>query len=169
MTPLKVYRLGNPLFIEDLSGEGGRLYAGRWHHKGTPILYAAQSASLSILEYLGHVINTTVNVPYILLALEVDADQMLPLASVSAQLPANWYDEKGIALTRNIGTDWIKSKRSAVLQVPSIHAPDEYNYLINPNFPNLHLQILQKRCYLHDHRFLRTYRKVTQKGKDPFE
>lgn len=159
MNPLKVYRIGNPLFIEDLFGEGGRSYAGRWNHKGTPILYTAQSASLAILEYLGHVINTTVNVPYILLELEVNTDQILPLESVSAQLPENWYDEKGIELTRNIGTNWIKSKESAILQVPSIHSPYEYNYLINPNFPSLHIQVLQKRWYLYDNRFLRKEKK----------
>lgn len=155
MNCLKVYRIGNPLFIEDLSGEGGRLFAGRWNHKGAPILYTAQSASLAILEYLGHVINITVNVPYILLELEIDADQMLPLESVTAHSPDNWYDKKGIELTRSIGTDWIKSRQSAMLQVPSIHSPYEHNYLINPTYPDLHIKVLQKRWYLYDNRFLR--------------
>lgn len=155
MKPLKVYRIGNPLFIEDLSGEGGRLYAGRWNHRGIPLLYMAQTASLAILEYLAHLIKTTVNVPYTLLELEIDADQMLPMESITARLPDNWYDARGIALTRNIGTDWIKSKQSAILQVPSIHSPFEHNYLVNPTHPDLYIKISQKRWYLYDHRFLR--------------
>ncbi len=160
MNPLKVYRIGNPKFIEDLSGEGGRLYPGRWNHKGTPILYTAEAASLAILEYLGHVINTSVNVPYILLELEIDADQVLSLGKVTAQLPDNWYDEKGIDLTRSIGSEWIKSKQAAILKVPSIHSPYEYNYLINPGFPDLHIRIIQKRWYLYDNRFLRERKKA---------
>lgn len=155
MNPIKVYRIGNPLFIEDLSGEGGRLFAGRWNHKGTPILYTAQSASLAILEYLGHVINMAVNVPYVVLELEIDAGLVLPIESISAQLPDNWYDEKSIGITRNIGTEWIKNKQSAILQVPSIHSPFEYNYLINPIYPDLHIRAIQKRWYLYDNRFLR--------------
>lgn len=155
MKPLNVYRIGHPLFIEDLSGEGGRLYIGRWNHKGTPLVYTAQSASLAVLEHLGHVIHTTAYVPYILLELEIDADQILPLSVVTAYLPDNWYEARGINLTRTIGTDWIKSKQSAILQVPSIHSPFEYNYLINPAYPGIHVRVLQKRWYLYDHRFLR--------------
>jgi RES domain-containing protein len=34
----------------DLSGEGGRLNAARWHSAGRPIVYTAESDALAILE-----------------------------------------------------------------------------------------------------------------------
>ncbi len=52
-------------------------------------------------------------------------------------------------------SNWIKSKKSAILQVPSVHSPYEYNYLLNPMYPDLHIRVLQKRWYLYDNRFLK--------------
>ena len=151
---MKVYRIGNPNFIDDLSGEGGRRYAGRWNKKGTPILYTAEHSSLAILEYLGH-IQISRETSYILMELEIEGQQILPLEAVTAQLPDNWVHEEGLALSRQIGTDWVNSQQSAILKVPSVHTPFEYNYLINPNYPEIKLKVLQKRWYIYDSRFLR--------------
>ncbi len=36
------------------TGEGARLYGGRWNSKGTAVVYAAGSAALAALELLVH-------------------------------------------------------------------------------------------------------------------
>ena len=36
------------------TGEGARLYGGRWNSKGTSMVYAASSQSLAALELLVH-------------------------------------------------------------------------------------------------------------------
>ena len=54
---MKVYRIAQRNFIEDLSGEGARLFGGRWNHKGTSLLYTAESRSLAALEILVHAHN----------------------------------------------------------------------------------------------------------------
>jgi RES domain-containing protein len=151
---MKVYCIGNPNFIDDLSGEGGRRYAGRWNKKGTPILYTAKHSSLAILEYLGH-IQISRETGYIILELEINAKQILPLEAVTPQLPENWFHQEGVSLTRQIGTDWVNSKQSAILKVPSVHTPFEHNYLINPTYPDIKLKVLQKQWYIYDNRFLR--------------
>lgn len=47
-----------------------------------------------------------------------------------ATLPARWSDRSGM-VSRRCGDDWIRQARSAVLVVPSVVAPFEFNALIN--------------------------------------
>ena len=49
-----LYRIGKTKRIRDLSGEGARLYGGRWNLKGTPVLYTSDSTALATLETLVH-------------------------------------------------------------------------------------------------------------------
>ena len=46
-----VYRLGGTKYATDLTGEGARLFGGRWNNEGTPCIYTSQSRALAILEY----------------------------------------------------------------------------------------------------------------------
>ena len=43
---MQVYRIAQKAFINDLSGEGARLFGGRWNRRGIPLLYTAESRSL---------------------------------------------------------------------------------------------------------------------------
>ena len=49
---INVYRIGKNKYIKDLSGEGARLYGGRWNYTGYRVLYASESLALAILEYI---------------------------------------------------------------------------------------------------------------------
>ena len=50
---LTVWRLVTARFADSaFSGEGARLYGGRWNRKGVPIVYTAGSQSLVMLEIL---------------------------------------------------------------------------------------------------------------------
>ena len=151
-----VFRIGNPNYIYDLTGQGARMYAGRWHPKGTPVLYTAETASLCILEYLGHITPIQARVPYILLEIILDDSQSTQVEEVSADLPADWFTDESLELTRQIGKDWAIKQHSAVLQVPSVHSPYEHNFLINPAHPALSIQVSKQKWYLYDRRFLRT-------------
>ena len=51
----KLYRLVKAARAEDaFSGEGARLFGGRWNPPGFPVIYASQSRALAVLETLVH-------------------------------------------------------------------------------------------------------------------
>lgn len=47
-----------------------------------------------------------------------------------ARLPRNWTVE--IEITRQLGMEWLRSARSALLRVPSALVPETFNVLLNP-------------------------------------
>jgi len=53
-----------------------------------------------------------------------------------SDLPEDWNSRPVSPSTQAIGDQWIKERTSAVLKVPSIVVPDEYNYLLNPAHPD---------------------------------
>lgn len=54
-----------------------------------------------------------------------------------ARLPDNWQDTSAYPLLQKIGRDWLTSLRTPILKVPSSIVPVEYNYLLNPQHPDL--------------------------------
>jgi RES domain-containing protein len=53
------------------------------------------------------------------------------------------------------GKQWIDEQLSPILRVPSVHSPWEYNFLINPQHPELDIEIVDQTYYLYDNRFIR--------------
>ncbi len=71
----------------DLSGEGARRLGGRWNTPGRPLVYAASSAALAVLEVRVHLDLPPELLPsdYVLLAIDLDD---LPAEAV-ADMPAD--------------------------------------------------------------------------------
>lgn len=128
-----VWRLCTPRFTRTaFSGEGARLYGGRWNRKGVPLVYTAGSLSLAVLEML--VQDEPLRARYRMMAATLPAN--LKIESITAaQLPANWRNAAARAHLQTIGSDWVSSASSAVLAVPSTVIPTEINYLLNPLHP----------------------------------
>ncbi|MGO2372379.1 MAG: RES family NAD+ phosphorylase [Pseudoalteromonas prydzensis] len=55
---------------------------------------------------------------------------------VEGELPSGWNTYPYAADTQSIGSDFLMSGDSAVLQVPSSLCPEEYNFIINPQHPD---------------------------------
>ena len=49
---MKVYRISEERFINDLSGKGSGYSGGRWNPKGKNVLYASENSALAILEII---------------------------------------------------------------------------------------------------------------------
>jgi RES domain-containing protein len=125
---VKLWRVSN---YADLHGVGGLKTAARWHNKGIPVVYLAESPALAMLEILVHFDMEPDEVPDHYQLLEVEYDGRKGLSRLDdAALPANW--RANIPLTRAYGDKWLTGLSSAILRVPSVIVPHSYNYLLNP-------------------------------------
>ena len=109
----------------DLSGEGARLFGGRWNSPGRPVVYTAETAALAVLEVRVHLDLDWDLLPddYVLMAID--------LGSIGAEEIADIPSDP-----RAVGDAWIASGRSALLRVPSSIVPESSNFLINPRHPD---------------------------------
>jgi len=131
---LTVWRLLTARYAESaFSGEGGRLYGGRWNRKGVPMVYTAGSQSLAMLELL--VQDEPLRARYVMIAARLHKNLKIERIAPE-QLPADWRDLVAREQLQAIGTDWAKRRSSAVLAVPSAVIPSETNYLLNPLHPS---------------------------------
>ena len=112
------------------SGDGARQVGGRWNSPGAGVVYVAGSASLAILEILVHLPYSELMKRYVVF--EVTFDDALVRAVDSSGLPKNWREYPPPAETQRIGDTWLAGAGSAILRVPSVIVPSEWNYLLNP-------------------------------------
>lgn len=135
------------------SGEGARLYGGRWNSKGIPVVYTAGSQSLAVLEML--VQDDPLRARYIVIPATLPKALKVERLT-DEQLPAGWRDIAARDLTQALGDEWLKRGSSAVLAVPSAVIPAETNYLINPLHPAFgKIEIGAPQDFLTDPRLLR--------------
>jgi RES domain-containing protein len=123
------------------SGEGARLYGGRWNSRGRRVIYTADSIALAALELLIHLQSEPVLAAYRLFRLDLAADQIMYLATTD--LPDDWQHEPAPPATARIGDEWLDRGLSLALQVPSVIVPEERNFLLNPAHPD-YLTVVQR-------------------------
>ena len=112
-----------------LTGQGASLYPGRWNSRGVPVVYAAGSISLAVLELLVHMESAPTTPEYRLI--EIAFDPSLVIAVDVRRLPRNWRRDPAPRALQDVGNRWVRRGRSAVLRVPSA-ITGEPNYLLNP-------------------------------------
>jgi RES domain-containing protein len=124
---LIVHRLAKQAFTA-LDGEGARRFGGRWNSPGRPMIYAAASPSLAVLEVLVHLDLPPDLMPddYRLLAIDLPDDA--PVETLDEPPPDT-------QACRDIGDAFLRRGEALVLTVPSIIVPQERNALINPLHP----------------------------------
>jgi len=105
------------------------LFGGRFNSEGKSVVYTSGSLSLALLEMLVR----TNDKDYLSSCLFFHADIPLSLVQevASDQLPDDWDALPYGTNSQKFGDEWIDSRRSAVLKVPSVVIPVEWNYVIN--------------------------------------
>ncbi len=112
----------------DLSGAGGLKAEGRWHYAGQPVVYLSESPAAALLEVCVHTAANDVPPSYTLLRIE--GPEIKVEAVAAKELAEGWQSR--LEVTREMGTEWLRKNRGALLQVPSAIVPQTANFLFNP-------------------------------------
>lgn len=127
---LTVWRLVTARFAKSaFSGEGARLYGGRWNRKGVSLVYSAGTQSLAMLEML--VQDEPLRARYVMIEARIPKGMTIDRIKIE-DLPSDWRDIAAREKLQAIGTQWARKRSAAVLAVPSAVVPAETNYLLNP-------------------------------------
>jgi RES domain-containing protein len=134
-----------------MTGEGARLFGGRWNPPGFPAVYLADSRALAALEII-------VNAPREVTALswrifEVDVPDTLIETVNTDALPEDWQALPSSPGARLHGQRCLKS---GVLgfKLPSAVIPEEFTLLVNPVHPDFgKLSVSEPKEFRFDPRF----------------
>lgn len=149
---MNLFRISKAKYASDLSGTGAKLAGGRWNPPGSPLLYTAGSSALALLEHLTHLSRTDLHLSFQLVLIETYNTPVTFLEDHFDRLPQDWKNDQ--ILTRECGKAWLDKLPSPILRVPSVHSPWEYNYLLNPEHPDLDITIVDNSHYVYDARFI---------------
>ncbi len=150
MPPRRAYRIGDswgkyPVF----SAAGAVRSPGRWHTLGQEVIYGSVHYSTALLEaraYAPACRPTSQRFVEIDIGNRVSCEELIP-----ADLPG--WDKRESEAARTFGSLRIKEQRTAILLVPCVIAPMDYNVLLNPNHPlSCHWSVSEERIVRWDER-----------------
>jgi RES domain-containing protein len=128
---MRFWRICRKRFAADAaSGEGARLFGGRWNSRGIRVVYASTSLALAAVETF---VNLEPNLqPHDLVSIEGNVPDDLPIARLDASaLPLRWHENRDESL-RRFGDEWSRAAQTVALLVPSAAILGEWNLLLNP-------------------------------------
>jgi len=142
-----LWRISN---YADLSGDGGLIAPGRWHEKGTPVVYCCDHPSTCLLEILVHVDIEDLPDDYQLLKIDCPDD----VAVTTIPFDRAHFDD--LDWTRREGSRLLAESSCGLIRVPSAIMPEAANFLINPRHPDAGRLTIEKAIrYPFDSRLLR--------------
>jgi len=116
------------------SGEGARLYGGRWNSRGVRVVYASTSLALAAVETFIHLEPNLM--PEDLISIQGEIPDAVRISRLDPKtLPVRWRETRDESL-RRFGDEWIRGGESAALLVPSVAIRGEWNVLLNPVHPD---------------------------------
>ena len=143
---MELYRITQELYCDDLTGNGSKLFGGRWNREGSPALYTASSRSLALLETLAHApAQMLQQKTYILVTIFVP-DTVLKQVVDFKKLPAGWDATDIHPFTQETGNSFLAENKHLFLSAPSVLMPEENICVLNPlNHDMKKVKTVQKR------------------------
>lgn len=137
---MRIWRLCRSVYAaEAFSGEGARRFGGRWNSRGVPMVYCSSSLALAAIELFVHL--DPAQAPADLISISATLPEGEPARTLQhADLPDEWWTDDALTAehsTRGLGDNWIRSKSSLALRVPSVPIRAEWNVLVNPLHPRI--------------------------------
>lgn len=115
------------------SGEGARLYGGRWTSRGRRAVYASATVSLATLEIVVQLESAAPLGAYSLFRVTIP-EELVTTVTVR-ELPRDWRTYPAPASLPALGDAWLNAGRTPALRVPSAIVPNEFNYVLSPEHP----------------------------------
>ena len=148
---MQLFHLGNKRYARQLTGDGARLFGGRWNQKGDACIYASGTRSLCILEYLANV--SLEDLPPELEITAYDLPDRFCKTIDQNDLPDDWNDIPSPMSTKIFGSTLLNDQSLVCFAVPSVIVPAELNYILNPASANFkELRILSTEPFVVDSR-----------------
>lgn len=150
----RVYRIVRKQYASaPFDGEGAYRYGGRWSSPGVRIAYASQHLSLALVEYFVHIEGG--DAPSDLVVVSADVPDSVSRARLSPQrLPAHWRSTPAPPELTHFGNAFSRDAKAAALVVPSVIAPNEQNWLLNPTHPEFaRIRVNAPEPFAYDPRF----------------
>lgn len=126
---MTVYRFCSHKYRDDLSGNGARLYGGRWNNKGFAALYTSSNISLSLLEILVNALDISALQSLSLMRIEIP-EQLEQSVYKIEKLKNGWHLD--FDYTKWIGSEFLQKREHLYLQCPSAVVFEEQNFMLNP-------------------------------------
>ena len=121
---------------DDLSGGGAAARPGRWNEDKQPIVYAAPTIAMAVLETAAHIDDAGLPLNRFLVRIDLPDDAWRAREELDpATLPAAWASIPAGKTSVQLGSAWLASGRTLVMAVPSVIVPEERAALINPRHP----------------------------------
>jgi RES domain-containing protein len=129
---MQVWRISKERYRDAaFTGEGARLYAGRWNPSGVRMVYTSTSLALAAVELFVHLDPSEAPDDLVSISATLPPGEISVEVIDPEQLPADWRAMEHAGL-RELGAAWVRSGRSCALQVPSLAVEGEWNMLLNP-------------------------------------
>ncbi len=116
-------------------GVGAAKEGGRWNSTDIPVVYVSEHLATAVLEKYIH-LTKPVYPKLELVKFSIDFNGVDIEVVPSSSLPVDWQQEPVAPSTQALGDEWAKSRRTAILAVPSAIVPDELNFVLNPSHPD---------------------------------
>jgi RES domain-containing protein len=117
------------------SGEGARLYGGRWNSVGTAVIYTASTFSLALLEIMVNASTPRILPDMVYAPMDIPSEIRLDVLDTAA-LPRNWFGSPAPPECQVAGDSWVNRGETVGLVVPSAVARIDTNVLLNPAHPD---------------------------------
>ena len=143
---MDLWRLYRAAHGPGLDGTGGLRAAGRWHRIGRRVVYFGANAAIVVLEKLAHVDP------------EALPDDLLLgrfTGEPTVESLAEPLDVRELTACRERGERFLSARRACALRVPSVILPEESNYLLNAEHPDIAgIRLVAERLFLFDERLI---------------
>ena len=127
---------------EAFTGEGARLFGGRWNSQGVRMVYTSPSLALAAIETFVHLEPNLRPDDLVSIEAEIPNDIVNERIDLKS-LPRKWYERRDESL-KTFGDRWISTGKTIALHVPSAAIRGEWNVLLNPEHSDFHKLKIEK-------------------------